>query len=60
MKIAALVLGLVGSLLLLVVGALWTDNAEHLQEVEQAAKLYASVASQARKAGRYSGRNRFS
>jgi hypothetical protein len=51
MKIAALVLGLLGSLILLGVGALWTDNAEHLQEVEQAAKLYDSVASDAAAAG---------
>ncbi len=38
MRRAALLLGLLGALVMLVVGALWTDNAEHLAEAEQMAQ----------------------
>ncbi len=36
MRVAALVLGLIGSFLMLIVGVLWTDAAQHLQEAEDA------------------------
>ncbi|HEV8631564.1 MAG TPA: hypothetical protein VGV61_14700 [Thermoanaerobaculia bacterium] len=47
MKIAALILGLLGSFILFIVGVLWTDNAEHLKDVEQAMKVYAAVTKEA-------------
>ena len=51
MRIAALVLGLLGSLILFLVGVLWTDNAEHLQEVEAMAQTAQTVAKEAAAAG---------
>ena len=39
MKVAALVLGILGSLATLVVGALWTDNYKHLEDVKKAEAL---------------------
>lgn len=51
MRIAALVLGLLGSLILFMVGVLWTDNAEHLQEVEAMAQTVQTAAKEAAAAG---------
>jgi hypothetical protein len=52
MRIAALVLGLLGSFLLFIVGVLWTDNANHLKDVEAMAQTLDSVTKEAAAAGR--------
>ena len=46
MKIAALILGLLGSLLLFMVGVMWTDDANHINDVEQMAKTYQEAVKQ--------------
>ena len=51
MRVAALVLGLLGSSLLFLVGVLWTDNAEHLKEAEDAARMLQTVTKEAAAAG---------
>jgi hypothetical protein len=51
MRIAALVLGLLGSLMLFMVGVLWTDNAEHLKEVEDMAQTVQTATKEAAAAG---------
>ncbi|MBI2837071.1 MAG: hypothetical protein HYX75_02060 [Acidobacteria bacterium] len=40
MRIAGLVLGLLGSLILLGIGALWTEEADHIKDVEEMALTY--------------------
>lgn len=44
MRWAALVFGVLGALVMVVVGALWTDNADHLGEAEQMAQTARTVA----------------
>ena len=51
MRIAALVLGLLGSFLLFIVGVLWSDNAVHLKEVEQMAETVQTATKEAAAAG---------
>ena len=51
MRVAALVLGLLGSFLVFIVGVLWSDNAVHLKEVEQMAETVQTATKEAAAAG---------
>src|SRR6266545_550554 len=51
MRVAALVLGLLGSLILFFVGVLWTDNAVHLKEAEEAVQSVQALAKEAAASG---------
>jgi hypothetical protein len=51
MRIAALILGILGSLIVFGIGALWTENADHLKEVEDMEKMVAQVSQEAARAG---------
>jgi len=51
MRVAALVLGLLGSFLVFIVGVLWSDNAVHLKEVEQMAETVQTATKEAVAAG---------
>src|ERR1700687_3321043 len=46
MKIAALILGLLGSLVLFLVGVMWADDADHINDVEQMARTYKEAVKQ--------------
>jgi hypothetical protein len=50
MRIAALVLGLLGSLILLGIGAVWTENADRLKEAEEMAQTSQEIAKEAAQA----------
>ncbi len=51
MRVAALVLGLLGSFMVFIVGVLWTDNAVHLKEAEEAVQSVHALAKEAAASG---------
>ena len=51
MRVAALVLGLLGSFIVFIVGVLWTDNAVHLKEAEDAVQSVQALTKEAAASG---------
>jgi hypothetical protein len=51
MRVAALVLGLLGSFIVFIVGVLWSDNAVHLKEAEDAVQMVQTLAKDAAASG---------
>ena len=52
MRMASLILGILGALILLGVGLVWTDDADHLKDVEDMASSYHAMVKQLSNAGK--------